>query len=294
MKDPVKPTITVADLPLRPPQMFHHIVPEQLIRASDGDGILTKGDEVEAEWRWNRAESCCLRFGAKDGLWQSGKYRHQAQRQTLILIAVFFLAGIRLTAMSSERALGFGNVPVGPSDNNFGLRLQNNTGVTQTQFQLSYTGEQWRDTSTTANSLLFSWLVTAGGSSVTALGTTGYTSVSQLNFNSISNTNAGNASPGTPVATTNISFTVTGLNWQPGQDLWLRWTKPSNEHYLAVDNVSFQVIPEPSTFAMLLGGFGLLIGFQRARRKRSMNYSNITSPFGLRVEGMTPFEVWIP
>ncbi len=34
----------------------------------------------------------------------------------------------------------------------------------------------------------------------------------------------------------------------------------------SLDNISLQVVPEPSSFAMLLGGFGMLVGFQRRRR----------------------------
>jgi hypothetical protein len=56
-----------------------------------------------------------------------------------------------------------------------------------------------------------------------------------------------------------ITATVTGINWQPGTDLWLRWddvNNTGNDHGLAIDNLSFSAIPEPSSLA--LAGLGLL------------------------------------
>jgi len=36
-----------------------------------------------------------------------------------------------------------------------------------------------------------------------------------------------------------------------------------------IDNIYVTAVPEPSTWAMLLGGLGLLIGSRRSRRKRT-------------------------
>jgi hypothetical protein len=33
--------------------------------------------------------------------------------------------------------------------------------------------------------------------------------------------------------------------------------------------VNLMVVPEPGTLVMLLGGLGMLVGFQRSRRRRS-------------------------
>ena len=35
------------------------------------------------------------------------------------------------------------------------------------------------------------------------------------------------------------------------------------------NNIMLQVVPEPGSFPMILGGFGILLGFQRARRCRA-------------------------
>ena len=48
---------------------------------------------------------------------------------------------------------------------------------------------------------------------------------------------------------------MTGLNWQPGEDLWVRWADindAGNDHGLAIDDVTFsaEAIPEPATITM--------------------------------------------
>ena len=64
------------------------------------------------------------------------------------------------TGTATDRALGSlgsGNAAVG---NLFwGIRLQNNTGATITSFDVSYTGEQWRNSAAAAQTAAFSYLV---------------------------------------------------------------------------------------------------------------------------------------
>lgn len=43
---------------------------------------------------------------------------------------------------------------------------------------------------------------------------------------------------------------------------------PTSE-FFAIDDLAFVAVPEPSIFAMALGGFGILIGLQRIRSRRS-------------------------
>src|SRR5215475_14445145 len=64
------------------------------------------------------------------------------------------------SAASTDRALGSlgsGNAAAG----NFfwGVRLQNNTGATITSLDVSYTGEQWRNSAAAAQTVAFSYLV---------------------------------------------------------------------------------------------------------------------------------------
>jgi hypothetical protein len=65
-----------------------------------------------------------------------------------------------------------------------------------------------------------------------------------------------------------LTATVTGLDWQPGQELWIRFTDSGPaQHQLAIDNFQFSAlapVPEPTT-ALLLG-LGTLSLLRRRRR----------------------------
>jgi len=72
---------------------------------------------------------------------------------------------------------------------------------------------------------------------------------------------------------TSLGASVSGLQWQTGQALWLRWVDTNDkdsDHGLAIDDFSFNAsvsaVPEPQSW--LLMGLGLLAfaGVQRARR----------------------------
>jgi predicted extracellular nuclease len=143
---------------------------------------------------------------------------------------------------SNERALG--SFASGSLTSIFGLEIVNNTGNILTQFTLSYIGEWWRDgrsSSAVQNITAFSY-----GIGNTAINNGTFTSVTALNLvgpggnqtitpdvsldgNSATNQNS-------------LSSTITGISWQPGQTLWLRWSDSNdagNDDGLAIDNVSF-------------------------------------------------------
>ena len=184
--------------------------------------------------------------------------------------------GIAGTNAVTDRALGGQNVNSTGSTvtRRYGAQISNDTVGALTQFSLSYAGEQYRHVANEpADSLTFDYQVfPAGTGSLTAA--TGWTSVPLLTFiapfsgSAASSGHDGNASNRRAV----LSETVAGLNWQPGQELWLRWTDPntgtttatSTRAVLAVDDVSFTAVPEPTSLATLLAG-GLL--FRRARRR---------------------------
>ena len=182
---------------------------------------------------------------------------------------------------STDRALGdLGSntlapaTPAAGSDIYIGLRLRNDTGVTLDTFTLTYNGEQWRDGGATvpnAQSMNFMWSTTA-----TAISdpNSAFNPVAALDFTSpvFVNTGSGAAVDGNAAGRVNgITATVSGINWAPGTDLWLRWDDLSsigNDHGLAIDDLSFvanyTVVPEPSAFALL--GFGLA-GLLAIRRR---------------------------
>jgi hypothetical protein len=178
----------------------------------------------------------------------------------------------------TERALGgvaSNTLAAAGAEMFIGVRLTNNTGATLNSFTLSYNGEQWRDGGSNtgtpvAHTLNFMWSTTATAISDPS---SSFTTVPQLSFTSPVFTNlAGGAGvDGNGVGRLAIaSFTVEGINWLAGTDLWLRWAdvnNAGNDHGLAVDDVSFSAntIPEPGVCAALILGLTTLA----SRRRRA-------------------------
>jgi hypothetical protein len=171
---------------------------------------------------------------------------------------------------STERALGdVGSTTLGANNSelNIGLRLTNTTGVTLDSFTISYHGEQWRDggaTTPVPQGMTFGWSTAAIAISDPS---TVFNQVNELGFMSpvFVNTGAGAAVDGNTAGRVDVGpFTVTGVNWTPGTDLWLRWTDlshPGNDHGLAIDDLAFTAVavPEPSFGGLLaVGVFGLV------------------------------------
>ncbi len=175
------------------------------------------------------------------------------------------------TTGSSERALGA--LSTSNQINHFGLYLTNTSGQTLTQFSLSYIGEQWRYGDLgVASSLTFAYALfesaptLAGDSSV-------FTPVPALSFTApIFNTTPVNTAldGNAPANRSLVSADLAGIEWLPGHTLVLRWTAQDltgQDPALAIDNLSFSAIPEPSAFAGL-AGLGAL-GFAALRRRRA-------------------------
>jgi hypothetical protein len=167
------------------------------------------------------------------------------------------------SAANSEKALGtlpsnsIADSPPAvpdPTTNNdyiifMALRLTNDTDQTLNEFTLEYDGEQWRDGGSNGGnpvppgpqSLDFSWRVNAANIHQIA----GFVDVPELSFTSpvFTNTTSGASVNGNAAGLDHIdAFTVTGIDWNPGEDLWLRWgdaNSPGADHGLAIDNVRF-------------------------------------------------------
>lgn len=180
------------------------------------------------------------------------------------------LFGTDAPTTPGEYALG--SIASGTAIPTFGVRFTNNTGQSLTSFSLGYTGEEWRS-GTNPNTLTFAYSVGATG-----LTTGTYTDVASLNFtgpasgsNIAINGNSGDNQ------VTFAPTTISGLTWDPGQDLWLRWSDVNdagNDAGLGVDNITFTAdaepaaAPEPSSMAVMalgIGGLGVLV--MRRRRK---------------------------
>ncbi len=158
------------------------------------------------------------------------------------------------TGTATDRALGSlgsGNAAVG---NLFwGVRLQNNTGATITSLDVSFVGEQWRNSAAAAQTLTFSYLV--GSPTVTgslAEFQSAGTAVAALNFTSpITGGTAGALDGNLAANRVALSATISGLSIPNGTEVMLRWADPDHtgaDHGLAIDDVVVTVpgAPVPS------------------------------------------------
>jgi len=184
------------------------------------------------------------------------------------------------SSASADRALGIlgaNTLAAVGADIYAGLRLINDTGVTLDSFTLSCDGEQWRDGGSAAGtptqqSMTFMWSTTAtsisdANSAFTTMAALGYSSPVFVASTTGAGAVDGNVAGLVPLG----PVTVSGINWLPGTDLWLRWSDvnhPDNDHGLAIDNVSFTAaVPEPSIWILVgVGCAGLLMSHRLRKR----------------------------
>lgn len=152
------------------------------------------------------------------------------------------------TGTATDRALGSlgsGNAAIG---NLFwGIRLTNNTGSTITSLDVSYVGEQWRNSAAAAQTISFSYLV----GSPTVTGTlaefqSAGVAVAALDFTSPITGGTAIALNGNLAANRVArSATISGLNIPNGTEIMLRWSDPDHtgaDHGLSIDD--FSVTPQ--------------------------------------------------
>ena len=138
-------------------------------------------------------------------------------------------------------SLGSGNAAIG---NLFwGVRLQNTTGSTITSLNVSYTGEQWRNSAAAAQTVSFSYLV--GSPTVTgslAEFQAAGVAVPQLDFTSpVTGGTAGALNGNLAANRVTLTHSITGLNIPNGTEVMLRWSDPDHtgaDHGLAIDDFS--------------------------------------------------------
>ncbi len=170
------------------------------------------------------------------------------------------------TTASTERALGA--VPTDSTGTiRYGVRIRNTSSITLTEFTASYYAEWWREGgSTTRQQLVVDYSLNA-----TDLVSGTYTNSAPLTFSALPRAIGPRFPHGMngnlPQNRIRLTDTITGLNWAPGTDLWLRWSKandPQNDHGYATDDFQLSAVPEPATIACL--GLALLGLVLRRRR----------------------------
>jgi hypothetical protein len=158
----------------------------------------------------------------------------------------------------------------------FGVQIQNNTGVALTEFSLGYAGEQWRVASGGANTLTVSYSTDASAVDGVWLNTGSWTGVPDLTFTAPHSGAASSSLLDGNAAANRVVFAPQAITLAsalaPGDSLYIRWFSANIggvDQSLAIDDVTFSAIPEPSTYALLLGAALLgLAGFRRIRQNR--------------------------
>jgi uncharacterized protein len=148
------------------------------------------------------------------------------------------------TGTATDRALGsIGSSNAAVGNLFWGYRVQNNTGQAITSLNVSYVGEQWRNSASAAQTVSFSYLVglpTVTGS-LAEFQSAGV-SVPQLDFTSpITGGTAGALNGNLAANRVAITHTITGLNIPNGTEVMLRWSDPDHtgaDHGLAIDDFS--------------------------------------------------------
>jgi trimeric autotransporter adhesin len=184
--------------------------------------------------------------------------------------------GVAGTNLVSERALGFApsnsfTGSAGAGIGALGLSFSHTVPSPMTSFTLTYDGEQWRKDNTVTQSITVQYQITSSAINTASLvSATGWVSAgSALTFNSPLITTGATALDGNASANrvAGLTATVSSISWSSTQNLWIRFVDlndSGNDHFLAIDNVTFSAVPEPST--ALLGGLGLLALLRRRRR----------------------------
>jgi hypothetical protein len=141
-----------------------------------------------------------------------------------------------------------------------GVRFVNRSGRRLTGFSLRFYGEQWRRSSNPATQHIdVSYAVFAAGAGT--LDDAGYQPLAR--FETLkSGSYSGNLNGNDAANRTLVAIEKDGLEWEPGQELWIRWLTPNFPDYdagLAIDDVVFtaQATTGPTPFELYVQAHGL-------------------------------------
>lgn len=179
---------------------------------------------------------------------------------------------------SSERALGA--LAGAATTVGFGTWFVNNSSDTFNSVTFSFDREIWRNQNTAADqSLSFSYgFASIGilpGNFITNTLMTAYPALNATSpsfYASLNGGVSGFTDPSTNMVP--VSATISGLNWAPGDSLFIRWNDTDNtgtDAGIAIDNLSMvATVPEPSGGLMLGLGFAALALLRRVPAKVSL------------------------
>lgn len=163
-------------------------------------------------------------------------------------------------AGSTERA--FGALRIGTLNITLTSSFTNSTGATLTSLTIGLDYEQYRFANTS-------------GFTVTGTGALAGVDLSGLNFSGVATAPAGFTNGSGVPAATPASLTLSNLSIADGAAFGINFTATDatgSDNGVAIDNFSLSVVPEPSTYAMIAGGLGLLLAGQRVRRRAARAY----------------------
>jgi hypothetical protein len=175
---------------------------------------------------------------------------------------------------SSERALGA--LAGAATTVGFGTWFVNDSLNTFNYVTFSFDREIWRTQNTaTDQSLSFSYGLASSGIGTTSFITsalmTAYPALDATSpsfYASLNGGLGGFTDPSTNMVP--VSATITGLNWAPGDSLFIRWNDTNdggNDAGMAIDNLSMvATIPEPSCGLLIGLGFAALALLRRNTR----------------------------